>query len=149
MSLKWYLEGIKGHDTVCWRDVESTREAKDIREGRKLVTAWREDHGFVQVLEPVTFAIIMAMMSIRLGPKITEKNKRQFAARMDHYQDVFGAFLRDKRGNPLRVTTEDVFEHVGLETNVGDKLTDKRWGAWVFETAQAEFLNRLMREEES
>jgi hypothetical protein len=71
-------------------------------------------------LNPVTQALIFKTMDVGIG-EITSDNWREFAARLELCEDVFGAMLTDGEGGNVRLTPEDVYRHIGLKTNVFPK----------------------------
>lgn len=67
-------------------------------------------------LSGVTAGIIYATIPVGIG-EITDKNKFEFACRLEIIQDISGPYLVDGKGKPVRITVEDVYRHVGLRTN--------------------------------
>ena len=102
MSLDWDLRGIANHETVCWVPTGETKP-----DGSPRVT-----------MKGVTNAIIWATIFVDIG-RITEKNYREFYARIQFFVKLRGPFCDD--GD--LPTLEDVKQHVGLRTNVADLTT--------------------------
>lgn len=103
MSLDWNLTEIENHEEVCWID---------------------DGHGGHR-LSPVTETLIL--MTIPLGmTAITPATVEEYATRIAMIQDVDGGLLLGtdpETGDrtDVRVTTADVYAHVGLRTNASSR----------------------------
>lgn len=107
MALKWNVEHIKDHDTVCW-----------IEENGK------------QCVNPVTQTLIFGTMMVGLG-EITDKNVDEFVARFRILEKLQGPFLIKGDGEPWYLSDEDFIAHIGLWCNVSNE-TRSRWVARIF-----------------
>jgi hypothetical protein len=88
----------------------------------------------VYELDPITHGLVFVTMALGWG-EITEKNARDFFARLYAYERMFGSMVRTvpEDGEGLTVpryfTPEDVREHIGLRTNVFPKMPDGKWAS--------------------
>jgi hypothetical protein len=57
---------------------------------------------------------------------ITEKNWKDFYARLAAEEKLFGARRRTGDGEPLFFTADEVKAHIGLHTNAS-RMTDAQW----------------------
>lgn len=94
MALHWQLENIKDWESYCFEE--------DKEEGGEKMTA-------------TTHCLIMASM-VGGYDKITEKNHVDVYARLKIQERVRGAF-RQRRGEKVYFTLEEVRGHIGLSTN--------------------------------
>lgn len=106
MSLDFRLDKIKDYEDLCWTE----------NSNGKYELAWKTDK------------LIWATMSVSMG-EITEKNWREFYLRMllDPYSPVNIYKDTGKTAVPEwhRIKIEDVFNHIGLTTNVTEKSRPK------------------------
>lgn len=93
MPLTWDVSNVADHEHVCFMGEGDVRQAS-----------------------PITQAIVMMSMSIRIG-SITEKNAGEFYARLYFLEKLDGPFVV-KEGEPYHITPEDVRAHVGMYVNV-------------------------------
>lgn len=70
-------------------------------------------------------ALIWATMAIGIHA-ITEKNWKDFYARLAAEEKLFGARRRTGDGEPLFFTADEVKAHIGLHTNAS-RMTDAQW----------------------
>jgi hypothetical protein len=101
MSLNWNAEKVENYEQVCL-----------IGEGDE------------KRLNPVTHALIFHTMSVGLG-SITKENAAKFYARVALVEKIDGASCHDGK-DPYYITADDVRNHIGLTTNVGN-MTDAKW----------------------
>lgn len=76
-------------------------------------------------LSPVTHSIVFACLTTGIG-EITERTASEFWARICLYEKLEGAFLSTPDG-PRPFTMEDVYNHIGLTTNVFPEETRAKW----------------------
>lgn len=120
MALHWDVTNVEDYETRCFYRAAEDDPSGDYKKGDRLVSA-------------LTNTLIWASMSVGLSG-ITEKNWRQWYARMHACEKLGGAWrfrvVRDEDGKPTKepvfVTPEDVYRHIGLSTNVG-RETDAQW----------------------
>ena len=147
MSLNWNLSKIDNNETLCW---EQKTQAQLDEEGRgetleQLVNSvkffegnWHFPHSagplealadtnrelYIERLNPVTEALIMATMGVELG-SITEANHLEFYIRIVCLERARGSLLKtiNSAGEPQErhITLEEVKAHIGLVCNVCDK----------------------------
>lgn len=99
MSLDYTLIKINNYKEICY-----------INDGEK------------DVLNPVTHSLIFAMIPIGTGA-ITEDNCAEFYGRLQMLERANGHYLirpTDWEGKDKFITPEEVFQHIGLETNAGN-----------------------------
>jgi hypothetical protein len=100
MALSWNVSKVKDVDSVCWEK--------------------RTENGVEdEYLAVRTDALIWACMAVELSG-ITESNAAEFWDRLSLWEQVSGPFRRTGSG-PIYFTKRDVFEHIGLYTNVSNK----------------------------
>ena len=91
MSLNWDLTKIENHNNFCWHKVPKNHKptfTDVIRE---------DDDGSKVALNGVTQCLIYVTVAIGIG-EITQKNYKEFAKRLELWQDSIGAMLvGDKR----------------------------------------------------
>lgn len=75
----------------------------------------------VEHWHPLTQALVWGCMATGMNG-ITEKNAREFYARIHFHEKLHGTFLHERF-----ITAEDVLSHVGLHTNVSNETR----AAWV------------------
>jgi len=130
MSLNYNIGNIEN-----WRDTCYERHTGPADELERMVermsffgsdwTYTDESKTAVERMSPKTNVLIFSTMSVGMG-SITEKNWREFFARLDMLQRAPGyAMLNDASGEPVYFTPDDVFAHVGLRTNVSNETTGK------------------------
>lgn len=105
MALNWNLENIEGHERLCWRETGVTKPDGDPE---------RE-------MNPVTNALIWAMMTTFTGGSIAADNVDEVYARIHITQLVDGPWLRNSDGSDRLITWSDVHDHIGLWTNAYEK----------------------------
>ena len=141
MSLNWNLEDIKDHENVCFERRVPQPSEGDVK---------TDEDGKAEYMAGVTNGLIWATVFVGLHG-ITETNAAQFAARLELYQNLNGALLvgtdeeTGERG-PVKITTEDVYQHIGLRCNV----TDESDAAWLKRTVTTQYkrsIDRITREQ--
>lgn len=137
MSLNWNVSKVADMATVCYRIAEHDDPNEGIKVGDK-------------VLRPATQALIFATMNTGLGD-ITEKNHREFFARLTTYEKLFGAYRREQTAPgvyaPRFFTLDEVRRHIGLNTNVFPAETRTKWQTRMVENFTREALYRADRDE--
>lgn len=113
MTLDFDLSKIENRDTVCKN-----------KEGE---------------LSAVTHTLIFAGLVTGIN-EITDKNWPEFYARLNIYERLFGSYLRDKDGNEVVFTPQDIRDHIGLRTNV-NPLSKTAFKNNIFERAFLEAVN--------
>lgn len=106
MSLNWDLTKIKNYKELCWEKNEDD----------------------ASILNPVTESLIWLTMGIGIG-NITEDNASEVYCRVAMYEKLFGTMLsywKDSKKVSVAITPEDIYNHIGLSTNVS-KETDAAW----------------------
>jgi hypothetical protein len=93
----------------------------------------------IRVLNPVTHGLIFATMTIGIGA-ITEATAGEFWARISMYERLGGAWLTTADG-PRPFTKQDIYDHIGLTTNVSEETRTK----WIARIVKAD-LNDAARE---
>lgn len=101
MPLRWDVEQVKGHKTVCF--IDSGEKDSD---GETLMQ-----------LNPITNAIIWGTITVKLG-SITKKNAAEFFARFKFCEQRDGPYVVNGDGSPRLITAEDIEAHIGLVCNV-------------------------------
>jgi hypothetical protein len=72
-------------------------------------------------MRSVTNSLIWATMSVGIG-EITEKNWKEFFVRLKAVEGVYGPLLYNGETNKSLLTEKEVFNHIGLSTNVFPKV---------------------------
>ena len=96
MALNWNVENIKNYKKVCWNKEE---------------------------LNPITNTLIWGCMNVDIG-EITDKNWKDFYLRI-HLSELWGGSFLTNENGAYYITKQDVFNHIGLSTNVGFKSRSK------------------------
>jgi hypothetical protein len=104
MGLHWDVRSVKDFETLCWTVDERGDANMGIKPGDK-------------VLHPMTHALVMMSMGVGLGG-ITEKNWREWWARLSLLQSMDGPYLHTGDGEPWLIKPSDVHAHIGLTVNV-------------------------------
>jgi len=107
MSLDWDVSRVKNCEEVCYRPSSETPDEF--------------------LLNVVTDTLIWHTMYVGLG-RITEKNVMEFFTRCDMWADVVGApIIKPNNGTMehIRLTYQDIINHIGLSTNVGNESKTK------------------------
>lgn len=107
MSLNWNIQDIKDCENVCFEVAEETDKVKGVVKGDK-------------TLKPLTEALIWATITVDMRG-ITEKNWKEFAARLMITEKLDGPWLRKVKDGEIIdqfITWEDVKAHIGLSVNV-------------------------------
>ena len=97
MSLNWNIEKVKNYKKICWDKDKN--------------------------LSPITDALIWCTLNVNIG-EITNKNWKDFYLRVHLTEEWKGTYLTIK-GKPRYITKQDVFNHIGLHTNVGFERRSK------------------------
>lgn len=92
MSLNWNFSRIDNHESVCF-EADGTMRTQ-------------------------TYMLVMATMALDIGD-ITTKNADEFWRRLNLWQHSIEHFMSTKEG-PVYFTKGDVYQHVGLRTNVSN-----------------------------
>ena len=98
MSLNWHIEEIKNYKELCWDKDKN--------------------------LNPITDVLIWCSLGVSIG-EITIKNWKDFYLRVHLQEEWRGTYLNDKKGKPKYITKQDVFNHIGLYTNVSNESRSK------------------------
>jgi hypothetical protein len=121
MALNWNIGKIKG-----WKATgKKTVSCDDLRHDGKCEVCPKIEERLVHHADGtpipwvVTARLIDLTMFVLLG-EITEKNAEEFAIRLSVVQEVYGAFIHNDKGDRI-ITTAEVFDHIGLSTNVSNK----------------------------
>jgi hypothetical protein len=136
MSLNYNIGNIEN-----WRDTCYERHTGPADELERMVermsffgsdwTYTDESKTAVERMSPKTNVIVFSTMSVGMG-SITSKNWREFFLRLDIIQRESGyALLIDGKGEPIYLTPDDVFAHVGLTTNVANETNAKWFSRYV------------------
>ena len=104
MSLNFNLKKIKNWQSYCY-------------------VANRKGAG----LNPVTNVLVWYTLVIGMGT-ITKRNADEFFERVRRFEELSGPGLHAD-GKPRPITLEDVRGHIGLETNVFPKWSERRYAA--------------------
>ena len=108
MALNWNIEKVKNYKKVCWNKDKN--------------------------LNPITDVLIWCTLGVDIG-EITNKNWKDFYLRVHLQEEWKGTYLNDKKGKPRYITKQDVFNHIGLYTNVGYEKRSK-WLNRFFKRAE-------------
>ena len=142
MSLDYSWGKIENWEDVVWLPIphgekhwdQKTLEANyRNRSGSYL----REDEDddtsrFVKYFNPVTNILIWATLDVQIG-EITEKNYKEFWMRMVMADAVEGSgryneYIKEKEDwVPRSITIDEVYQHIGLSTNVFPKMSTTKW----------------------
>lgn len=79
-----------------------------------------------QRLHPITQLIGFHTMYISLS-EITEKNWQDFYARVSTWEDITGPQLTLTNGDEYNLKPEDIYNHIGLSTNVYENKSKARF----------------------
>jgi hypothetical protein len=93
----------------------------------------------IRVLNPITNVLVFATMTIGIGA-ITEATAGEFWARLSMYERLGGALCATSDG-PRPFTKQDIYDHIGLKTNVSEETRTK----WIARIIKAD-LNDSARE---
>jgi len=104
MSLDYNLKKIKNQQSYCYVETDKGRR-----------------------LNPVTNTLVWYTLVIGMGT-ITKRNADEFFDRVRRFEELSGPGLR-ANGEPRPITLEDVRGHIGLETNVFPKWSERRYAA--------------------
>ena len=77
---------------------------------RTVKANWKDD-----AIWPITNALIMGTMSVGMR-SIDETNWKEFYTRVHIIESIHGHWLL-KEGKPRLITPQDVYDHIGLNTN--------------------------------
>ncbi len=106
MSLSFQFTGMtkeaKDNPNYCWTEIDGRQE-----------------------VAPVSHTIIFACLGVGIGA-ITEKNVDEFYGRMVVYAKIGGPGKLFEDGKERLITEEELHDHIGLTTNVGNE-TRTQW----------------------
>lgn len=103
MSLDFQLSNIKDYKTKCWRE-----------DGE---------------INAITNTLIFGTMIVGIN-EITNKNWKEFYARIHLSERVNGNYLHDSDRKPRYINEQDIKDHIGLATN-------------ALNETEAKYLNKL------
>lgn len=100
---------------------------------------WVENEGGYKSMNPITQTLIFKTMSVGMG-EITQKNWREFYERIRFVQRLDGVRHQADQDDDWRIvlTPTDVFQHIGLTTNVFPKERQAAWLKRMFVHEQRE-----------
>lgn len=142
MSLDFSFINIENWKEVVWLDIpkddpdwDQKRLEHDHQTGRG--DYLREDpkddtSPFVKYKNPVSDILVWACLEIQIG-EITEKNYQEFWMRMAMADGAYGEgrykeYIAEKKDwVPRGITIEEVYQHIGLKTNVFPKMSTTKW----------------------
>ena len=107
MALTWSVKDIANQDEVCWRECTENVPMHGMVKGESY-------------LAPVANALIWHSLNTGIGT-ITEENAAEVYARVSFVETLYGASLIGPDG-PVKLTMEDIIQHVGLKTNASFKV---------------------------
>lgn len=119
MALNWDISRVKNYEVLSIHPKDRERAAAN-PDG---TYRWN----------PVTQALIWITLPIDIG-QITEKNWREFYKRVYAYERLRGPFNREEIDGVVvdkYITAQDVYDHIGLSTNVGYKKSSS-WASRLF-----------------
>ena len=119
MALTVDTRSIKNHKEVCYE-----AETKD---------------GFPY--KPTTHYLAWGSMAIGIG-EITENNYHEV-----YFRHKFINQISSWNKSPLSVTLKDVYQHIGLETNVGRPEPRGKWKNRIVKGVMAELSYSILQEE--
>ena len=119
MALTVDTRSIKNHKEVCYE-----AETKD---------------GFPY--KPTTHYLAWGSMAIGIG-EITENNYHEV-----YFRHKFINQISSWNKSPLSVTLKDVYQHIGLETNVGKPEPRGKWKNRIVKGVMAELSYSILQEE--
>ena len=119
MALTVDTRSIKNHKEVCYE-----AETKD---------------GFPY--KPTTHYLAWGSMAIGIG-EITENNYHEV-----YFRHKFINQISSWNKSPLSVTLKDVYQHIGLETNVGNPEPRGKWKNRIVKNAMVELSYNISQEE--
>ena len=119
MALTVDTRRIKNHKEVCYE-----AETKD---------------GFPY--KPTTHYLAWGSMAIGIG-EITEKNYHEV-----YFRHKFINQISSWNKSPLPLTLKDVYQHIGLETNVGNPEPRGKWKNRIVKNAMVELSYNISKEE--
>ena len=119
MALTVDTRRIKNHKEVCYE-----AETKD---------------GFPY--KPTTHYLAWGSMAIGIG-EITENNYHEV-----YFRHKFINQISSWNKSPLSVTLKDVYQHIGLETNVGNPEPRGKWKNRIVKNAMVELSYNISEEE--
>ena len=119
MALTVDTRRIKNHKEVCYE-----AETKD---------------GFPY--KPTTHYLAWGSMAIGIG-EITENNYHEV-----YFRHKFINQISSWNKSPLSVTLKDVYQHIGLETNVGNPEPRGKWKNRIVKNAMVELSYNISQEE--
>ena len=90
--------------------------------------------------KPTTHYLALASMAIGIG-EITEKNYHEVYFRHKFINQV------SDTNNKLSLTLKDVYQHIGLETNVGRPEPRGKWKNRIVKGVMAELSYSILQEE--
>jgi hypothetical protein len=126
MSLNWDISGVKNHAVLSIHPDDREKAAAN-------------PDGTYR-LNPVTNALIWGTMTIDIG-QITEKNWKEVYRRIRAYERLVGAinqyYKPDGTHYPRYVTAQDVYDHIGLRTNVATR-TSAQWASRLLHMTDAD-----------
>lgn len=119
MSLNHDISKIKNRKELCFVEYEG----EDAEEGDKM-------------LNPITQTLIFKTMSIGMG-EITLRNWKEFYERVRFVQKLDGIRHQTNQDEgKLVITPTDVYQHIGLTTNVWPKESTSAWLKRMFSHEQ-------------
>jgi len=134
MSLNFDLSKIANYGTTCYETIEDTPERLEtlVRSISFFGPSWGydgDDRTRCIRMRAVTHVLVWGTMSVMMG-SITEKNWRVFYTRFAMMETALGAFLVGSKGEPIKITPEQVRAHIGLTTNVRTESAGK-FNGWL------------------
>lgn len=149
MSLNFDLSKIANYETTCYEAIEDTPERLEtlVRSISFFGPSWGydgDDRTRVIRMRAVTHVLVWGTMSVMMG-SITEKNWRVFYTRFAMMEAALGASLVGSKGEPIKVTPEQVRAHIGLTTNVRTESAGK-FNGWLVRNLARSAGNSLRNE---